>query len=73
LLLRAEKQILYSYMSESYDSITWSNEEKQDPESEGDNSPETSVTRASHHNIVGDGILHSHRRGNLKSYIALSG
>jgi hypothetical protein len=37
-------------------------------------SPETSVrTRATRHHIPEDGILHSHRRGNLKSYIALTG
>jgi hypothetical protein len=35
---------------------------------------ETSVlTRATQHNISEDAILHSHRRGNLKSYIALTG
>jgi hypothetical protein len=35
---------------------------------------ETSVhTRATRHNIPEDGILHSHRRENLKSYIALTG
>jgi hypothetical protein len=34
----------------------------------------TSVfTRATRHNIPEDGILHSHRRGNFKSYIALTG
>jgi hypothetical protein len=27
------------------------------------------LTRATRHNIPEDGILHSHRRGNLKSYI----
>jgi hypothetical protein len=37
-------------------------------------SSETSVlTRASWYNILEYGILHSHRRGNLKSYIALTG
>jgi hypothetical protein len=36
-------------------------------------SPETSVlTRATRRNILEDGILHSHRRENLKSYIALT-
>jgi hypothetical protein len=35
---------------------------------------ETSVlTRATRRNIPGDAILHSHRRENLKSYIALAG
>jgi hypothetical protein len=35
---------------------------------------ETSVlTRATRRNITEDGILHSHRRANLKSYIALTG
>jgi hypothetical protein len=29
-------------------------------------------TRATWHNIPGDGILHSHNRGNLKFYIALT-
>jgi hypothetical protein len=37
-------------------------------------SSETSVlTRATRRNNVEDGILHSHRRENLKSYIALTG
>jgi hypothetical protein len=37
-------------------------------------SSETSVlTIATWRNIPEDGILHSHRRGNLKSYIALTG
>jgi hypothetical protein len=37
-------------------------------------SSETSVlTRASQRNIPVDAILHSHRRENLKSYIALTG
>jgi hypothetical protein len=36
-------------------------------------SSETSYpTRATRRNITQDGILHSHRRGNLKSYIALT-
>jgi hypothetical protein len=35
---------------------------------------ETSVlTRATPRNVPEDGILHSHRRENLKSYIALTG
>jgi hypothetical protein len=35
---------------------------------------ETSVlTRATQRHIVEDGILHSHRRENLKYYIALTG
>jgi hypothetical protein len=31
------------------------------------------LTRASRRNIQEDGILHSHRRENLKSYITLTG
>jgi hypothetical protein len=31
------------------------------------------LTRATRRNIPEDGILHSHRRENLKSYIALTG
>jgi hypothetical protein len=33
----------------------------------------TSVTTATRRNILEDDILHSHRRENLKSYIALTG
>jgi hypothetical protein len=41
---------------------------------EGLSSSETSVlTRAKRHNISEDGILHSHSRETLKSYIALTG
>jgi hypothetical protein len=37
-------------------------------------SPKTSaLTRATRRHIPEDGILHSHRRENLKSYIALTG
>jgi hypothetical protein len=37
-------------------------------------SSETSIpTRAMRRNILEDGILHSHRHENLKSYIALTG
>jgi hypothetical protein len=37
-------------------------------------SSETSVlTRATRRNISEDAVLHSHRRENLKSYIALTG
>jgi hypothetical protein len=37
-------------------------------------SSETSIcTRATQRGIQEDGILHSHRRENLKSYIALTG
>jgi hypothetical protein len=31
------------------------------------------ITRTTRRNIPEDGILHSHRRENLKSYIALTG
>jgi hypothetical protein len=31
------------------------------------------LTRATHRNLTEDAILHSHRRENLKSYIALTG
>jgi hypothetical protein len=35
---------------------------------------DTSVlTRATRHNVLEDGILHSYRRENLRSYIALTG
>jgi hypothetical protein len=38
------------------------------------NSSETSVlTSATRHRIPEDGMLYSHRRENLKSYIALTG
>jgi hypothetical protein len=38
------------------------------------NSSNTSVlTRTTRHNIPEDCVLHGHRRGNLKSYIALTG
>jgi hypothetical protein len=41
---------------------------------EAESSSETSVlTRATLRNISEDDILHSHRRENLKSYIALTG
>jgi hypothetical protein len=41
--------------------------------SEAPGSSETSVlTRSTRRNISGDIILHSHRRENLKSYIALT-
>jgi hypothetical protein len=36
-------------------------------------SSETSLTRTTLRNIPEDDILHSHRRENLKSYIALTG
>jgi hypothetical protein len=42
--------------------------------SEALSSSETSaLTRVTRHNIAGDDIVHSHRRENLKSYIALTG
>jgi hypothetical protein len=31
------------------------------------------LTRSAQHNIPEDGVLHSHHRENLKSYIALTG
>jgi hypothetical protein len=31
------------------------------------------LTRATRHNIPKDGVIHSHRRENLKSYITLTG
>jgi hypothetical protein len=41
---------------------------------EASRSFQTSVlTRATRHNFPGDGILHSHHREHLKSYIALNG
>jgi hypothetical protein len=44
------------------------------PMMEAQSSSETSIlTRSTRHNIPVDGILHSHRRENLKSCIALTG
>jgi LAS superfamily LD-carboxypeptidase LdcB len=41
---------------------------------EATHSSETSVlTRVTRHHILEDGILQSHRRENLKTYIALNG
>jgi hypothetical protein len=33
----------------------------------------SALTRAKRHNIPEDAIVHSHRRGKLESYIALTG
>jgi hypothetical protein len=38
-----------------------------------DSSETSAPTRAKRHNNPGHGILHSHRRENLKSYMALTG